>query len=83
LSPAFKQNNPSVYPFQDADYSRTKLKRIASVDILNGIALILLTFNTSLVFLYKVPEVFKFSGFRNCGFYLSRDKISFIRIVVN
>jgi len=63
LSPAFKQNNPSVYPFQDLDYSQAKLKRVASIDILKGIALILLTFNTSLVFLYKVPETFKFSGF--------------------
>ena len=51
------------YPFQNADNTQPKLNRIPSLDILRGIALILLTFNTSLVFLYKIPGTLNFFGF--------------------
>ena len=51
------------YPFQNEDNTQPKLNRIPSLDILRGIALILLTFNTSLVFLYKIPDTLNFFGF--------------------
>ena len=58
------QNKSIVeYPFQNVDNTQPKLNRIPSLDILRGIALILLTLNTSMVFLYKIPSTLDFFGF--------------------
>jgi len=58
------QNKSIVeYPFQNVDNTQPKLTRVPSLDILRGIALILLTLNTSLVFLYKIPDRLNFFGF--------------------
>jgi predicted acyltransferase len=58
------QNKSIVeYPFQNSDNTQPKLNRIPSLDILRGIALILLTLNTTLVFLYKVPNRLNFFEF--------------------
>ena len=64
MSLDLQNKNVSVsYPFQNKDNTQPRLNRIASLDILRGIALILLTLNTALVFLYKIPEKSNFFGF--------------------
>jgi len=58
-------NNQNIleYPFQNVDNTQPKLNRIPSLDLMRGISLILLTLNTTLVFLYKIPESLNFIGF--------------------